>query len=35
VGLLLPCNVTIEWIADGRTGVRPDRSRGAAQHCSA
>ena len=22
VGLLLPCNVTIEWIADGRTGVR-------------
>ena len=22
VGLLLPCNVTVEWIADGRTGVR-------------
>lgn len=22
VGLLLPCNVTIEWLADGRTGVR-------------
>ena len=22
VGLLLPCNVTIEWISDGRTGVR-------------
>jgi uncharacterized protein (DUF302 family) len=22
VGLLLPCNVTVEWIADHRTGVR-------------
>jgi uncharacterized protein (DUF302 family) len=22
VGLLLPCDVTVEWIADGRTGVR-------------
>src|SRR6187431_3626404 len=22
VGLLLPCNVTVEWLADGRTGVR-------------
>ena len=22
VGLLLPCNVTVEWISDGRTGVR-------------
>jgi uncharacterized protein (DUF302 family) len=22
VGLLLPCNVTVEWIADDRTGVR-------------
>jgi uncharacterized protein (DUF302 family) len=22
VGLLLPCNVTVEWIADSRTGVR-------------
>ena len=22
VGLLLPCNVTVEWIADGRTGIR-------------
>ncbi len=22
VGLLLPCNVTVEWVAEGRTGVR-------------
>ncbi len=22
VGLLLPCNVTVEWLAEGRTGVR-------------
>ena len=22
VGLLLPCNVTVEWISDARTGVR-------------
>jgi uncharacterized protein (DUF302 family) len=22
VGLLLPCNVTVEWISDGRSGVR-------------
>jgi uncharacterized protein (DUF302 family) len=22
VGLLLPCNVTVEWLADGRSGVR-------------
>lgn len=22
IGLLLPCNVTVEWLADGRTGVR-------------
>jgi uncharacterized protein (DUF302 family) len=22
VGLLLPCNVTVEWLADRRTGVR-------------
>ena len=22
VGLLLPCNVTVEWMSDGRTGVR-------------
>ena len=22
VGLLLPCNVTVEWISDDRTGVR-------------
>jgi uncharacterized protein (DUF302 family) len=22
VGLLLPCNVTVEWLADQRTGVR-------------
>ena len=22
VGLLLPCNVTVEWLADERTGVR-------------
>jgi len=22
VGLLLPCNVTVEWLADGCTGVR-------------
>jgi uncharacterized protein (DUF302 family) len=22
VGLLLPCNVTVEWLADSRTGVR-------------
>ena len=22
VGLLLPCNVTVEWLADARTGVR-------------
>jgi uncharacterized protein (DUF302 family) len=22
VGLVLPCNVTVEWISDGRTGVR-------------
>jgi len=22
VGLLLPCNVTVEWISDGHTGVR-------------
>ena len=22
VGLLLPCNVTVEWISDSRTGVR-------------
>jgi uncharacterized protein (DUF302 family) len=22
VGLLLPCNVTVEWIAERRTGVR-------------
>jgi uncharacterized protein (DUF302 family) len=22
IGLLLPCNVTAEWLADGRTGVR-------------
>jgi uncharacterized protein (DUF302 family) len=21
IGLLLPCNVTVEWIAEGRTGV--------------
>ena len=22
IGLLLPCNVTVEWLANGRTGVR-------------
>jgi uncharacterized protein (DUF302 family) len=22
IGLLLPCNVTVEWISDARTGVR-------------
>jgi uncharacterized protein (DUF302 family) len=22
VGLLLPCNVTVEWLAEGRSGVR-------------
>ena len=22
MGLLLPCNVTVEWITDARTGVR-------------
>src|SRR5688500_20235996 len=22
IGLLLPCNVTLEWLADGRTGCR-------------
>jgi uncharacterized protein (DUF302 family) len=22
VGLLLPCNVTVEWLAEGRTGIR-------------
>ena len=22
IGLLLPCNVTVEWLAEGRTGVR-------------
>src|SRR6187401_2368705 len=22
LGLLLPCNVTVEWLSDGRTGVR-------------
>ena len=22
IGLLLPCNVTVDWLADGRTGVR-------------
>ena len=22
VGLLLPCNVTVEWLAEGRTGLR-------------
>ena len=22
VGLLLPCNVTVGWLAEGRTGVR-------------
>ena len=22
VGLLLPCNLTVEWISEGRTGVR-------------
>ena len=22
VGLLLPCNVTVDWLAEGRTGVR-------------
>jgi uncharacterized protein (DUF302 family) len=22
IGLLLPCNVTVEWMADARTGVR-------------
>ena len=33
VGLLLPCNVTVEWIAEGRTGVRltdPETMLGAA-----
>jgi len=22
IGLLLPCNVTVEWLAEGRTGIR-------------
>jgi uncharacterized protein (DUF302 family) len=28
VGLLLPCNVTVEWLAEARTGVRLTIPRG-------
>jgi len=35
VGLLLPCNVTVEWLASGRTGVRltdPEALLGSVMH---